>query len=312
MLGFHGLPEKPGARRGAFVAICLALLLPALGCSIRGLAINGVADALARSSDLFSTEEDPELARAAVPFGLKTIEGLLDEVPEHVGLLLSACSGFTQYSFAFVETDADLLQYEDYEAAKQLRTRARKLYLRARDYGLRGLELSHPGLLQRLTLDPGNALAGVSVEQIDLLYWTGAAWGGAISLGKDSPDLIADLPAVTALMRRVMELDESYGEGAVHEVFIVLESLGFEQGSSERAREHYDRAVELSGGHRASAHLTLATNVSIANQDREEFEALLRTALSIDVDENPPFRLHNLISQRRARHLLENIDELFI
>lgn len=312
MPGFRGSPWKVRAGRVVAAAICAGSLLLTPGCSIRGMAINSVADTLARSSDLFSAEDDPELVRDAVPFGLKTIEGLLDEVPEHAGLLLSACTGFTQYSFAFVETDADLIQYDDYEGAKQLRERALKLYLRARDYGLRGLEVSLPGVTERLTLDPGNALAGISADEIDLIYWTGAAWGAAISLGKDRPDLIADLPAVTALMRRVMDFDESYGEGAVHEVFIVLESLGLEGTSVERAREHYDRALELSGGLRASAHLALATNVSVAAQDRQEFEALLGTALAIDVDENPSFRLHNLIVQRLARHLLDNIDELFI
>ena len=111
---------------------------------------------------MFAADDDPELIRDAIPFGLKTVEGLLAEVPEHRGLLLSACSGFTQYSFAFVQTDAELLQYEDYALSKQMSARALKLYLRALDYGLRGLEVTYSGISQQLRKDPEAAVAAVS------------------------------------------------------------------------------------------------------------------------------------------------------
>jgi hypothetical protein len=68
----------------------LALLLAAsvgAACSIKKLAINGLADTLAASGDSFASDEDPDLIRDAIPFSLKTIESLLVEVPEHKGLL---------------------------------------------------------------------------------------------------------------------------------------------------------------------------------------------------------------------------------
>ncbi len=300
------------ARRGALAAGLLVVVTALPACSIKKLAINSIADTLAESSSLFAADDDPELVRDAIPFALKTIEGLLDEVPEHRGLLLSACSGFTQYSFAFVETDAALLQYEDYETTQRMRERALKLYLRARNYGLRGLEVKHPGISQQLRNDPEAAVATVPLDEIDMLYWTGAAWGAALSLGNDRPDLIADLPAVTAIIRRTMELDETYLDGAVHELFVILESLGdLFGGSLDKARRHFERAVELSGGHSASPYLTMATNVSVSTQNREEFKELLGEALAIDVDAYPDTRLQNIITQRRARHLLDNIEELF-
>jgi predicted anti-sigma-YlaC factor YlaD len=304
----HRLRDPKGA---SIVALLVVLtVLPA--CSIKNLAINGVADTLADSGALFAADDDPELIRDAIPFGLKTIEGLLAELPEHQGLLLSACRGFTQYSFAFVETDAELLQYEDYDATKRMRERALKLYLRARDYGLRGLEVKHSGILQRLTDDPETAVAGVSVEEIDMLYWTAAAWGAALSLGGDRPELIADLPTITAIVQRVMDLDEAYEDGAVHEMFVRLESLGdLFGGSLDQARTHFERALELSGGHSASPYLTMATNVSVTTQNRDEFEELLEQALAIDLEARPEIRLQNIIVQRRAQHLLDNVEELF-
>ena len=119
--------------------------------------------------------------------------------------------------------------------------------------------------------------------------------------------------AVMAMMRHALELDETFEDGAVHEVLVVLESLPANMGGSpERARSHFDRAVELSGGLAASPYLALAENISVATQDREEFERLLRQALAVDPDDHPGTRLHNLVVQKRARHLLDNADELFL
>ena len=123
--------------------------LAASGCSLRTLAIKTVANTLSRSGDTFSRDEDPELVRDAVPFALKTYESLLDSIPNHKGLLLATCSGFTQYAYTFVQTDADLVESEDYERALQLRERALKLYLRGRGYCLRLLELKHRGVEQQ-------------------------------------------------------------------------------------------------------------------------------------------------------------------
>ena len=42
--------------------------------------------------------------------GLKLTESLLAQSPDHPGLLLTACRGFTMYSYAFVAYEAELLQ----------------------------------------------------------------------------------------------------------------------------------------------------------------------------------------------------------
>ncbi|TNF76703.1 MAG: hypothetical protein EP299_05160, partial [Acidobacteria bacterium] len=166
------------------------------GCSLRTMAINTVADSLAAAGDVYASDEDPELVRQALPFALKTMESLLAEQPENRKLLLAACRGFAQYSYAFVDTNADRLESVDYRASLAERERALKLYLRARDYCLRSLELESPGIGRQLEIAPETALAGFGVDEVPVLFWTGAAWGGAISLGKDRAELVADVPAV--------------------------------------------------------------------------------------------------------------------
>ena len=277
------------------------------------MAINSVANSLAKSGDVFTSDDDPELIRDALPFGLKTIETLLVEVPKHQGLLLAACMGYAQYGFAFVQTDADLAGTDEYERSTQLRDRALKLYLRARGYGLRALELRHPGITARLETDPDRAVTAIPAKEQAIAFWTAASWGLAISAGKDRPELLADLAAVRSLMNRALALGESFDRGTIHEALIPLDALPAAMGGSlDRAREHFRRAVELSDSARASPFVTWAENVSVPTQNRAEFERLLHHALDIDPDRDPSARLATLLAQRRARALLGRADELFV
>ena len=109
------------------------------GCSIKRMAVNKLGNALAGSGTTFASDDDPELVKAAVPFSLKLMEGLLNENPRHEGLLLAASSGFTEYAYAFVQEEADETEDKDLAAAEEMRGRARRLYLRGRNYGFRGL-----------------------------------------------------------------------------------------------------------------------------------------------------------------------------
>ena len=58
--------------------------------------------------------------------------------------------------------------------------------------------------------------------------------------------------------------------------------------------------------------MSFAETVLVKQQEREEFEALLRRALEIDPDGKPEWRLLNLVMQRRAHWLLSQIDDLFL
>ena len=292
-------------------ATALALLVGlAAGCSIRKLAVNSLADALASGGDVFATDEDPQLVREAVPFALKTYESLLVENPEHRDLLVATARGFTQYAYAFVQRDAELIEDVDIVAAVRIRERARRLMLRGRDYGLQALELDHAGLGAELRRGRLDRIAAIGADQIDALFWTGAAWGVAIAVLKNDAGLIADLPVVSAMLRRVIELDESFGLGAAHEVMVTLEA-SLAGGSLDEAKAHFERAVELTGGNSAATFVSYAETVAVNKQDRQQFEELLARALAIDLDAEPSLRLSNVLAQERARWLEGRIEDLF-
>lgn len=285
------------------------------GCSLlRHAALSEIANTLADSGTSFASDEDPELVKAAAPFSLKLLESLLAETPEHPGLLLAAARGFTQYAFGFVQQEAEELEARDLAAADTMRTRARRLYLRARQYGLRGLEVNHADFSRALLADPRAAVGATTRADVPLLYWTAAAWGGAISLSKDNPDLVAQLPAMEALIDRAGELDDAYGRGAIHSFLITYEMSrqGQPGDPAARARAHFERAMALSKGTDAAPLVALAEAVAVQQQNLKEFESLLGRALAIHPDAYPDTRLQNLIMQRRARWLLSRKAELFL
>jgi len=303
-----------GAMRKILWLLMVGLAVVGSGCSVKRMAVNKVGDALAGSGTTFASDDDPELVKAAVPFSLKLMEGLLNESPRHEGMLLATASGFTEYAYAFVQQDADELEDKDLTAAEEMRGRARRLYLRARNYGLRGLEVRHKGFEKTLRADPKQAVRMATVKDVPRLYWTALSWAGAISLSKDNPDLIAEMPMVEAMMDRALVLNEAFDFGAIHAFLITYEMSrpGGTGDSAARSRQHFERALALSQGLQAGPMISFAEAVCVQKQDLKQFEDLLHQALAINPDAKPEWRLVNLVMQRRAKWLLSRTDQLFL
>ncbi len=206
------------------------------------------------------------------------------------------------------------MEARDLTAAETMRVRARRLYLRAQRYGMRGLEVHHSGFGKALLAHPQTAVRTATKAEVPLLYWTAAAWASAISLSKDNPELVGQIPNMQALIDRALELDESFAHGAIHTFLISYEMSrqGAPGNPAARARQHFDRAMALSGGNDASPLVALAEAVTVQKQDVKEFESLLNRALAIDAEARPENRLANLVMQRRARGLLSREADLFL
>jgi predicted anti-sigma-YlaC factor YlaD len=310
-------PDSTAPRLRDLARLAAVLLTAAVlsGCSVRKFAINKLGDSLANGGGTtWSGDNDPEFIGDAVPFSLKLIESLLAESPNHQGLLFAAASGYTQYSYVYLQLPAEQAEVDNVTTAAALRDRSRNLYFRARDYGLRGLDSRHKGFSAALKENPAQAVKLATFKDFPLFYWTAASWGAAISISKDHPDIVADQPKVEALIDRAYQLSPDFEHGAIDTFFISYE--GARQGAkgdfAERCKMHFDRAVKLTDGQMASPYVSYAENVAVKQQNRADFESLLKQALAIDPNNRIEWRLSNTVMQRRAVWLLSREDDLFV
>lgn len=285
--------------------------------SVNKMAMAAVADALTGegSSDVFTADSDSQLVADALPFAIKMYEALLSANPEHQGLLNTTGSIFVMYANAFVQGPAEQLpasMYAERDAAKE---RSKKLYLRGLDLLYRGFELKYPGFSAAFgkgTLP--DTLEKMKKEDVPALYWSAAAGLSAFSLNPFDMELGVRLPEFYALVQRAYELDPDFNSGALDEFLLLFhasvpENMG---GDKSKIDVHFQRALEKSGGNSAGAYVSYAQAVLVPVQDSEKFKELLEKALSIDADKNPSTRLVNIISQKKARYLLDNINLFFI
>jgi predicted anti-sigma-YlaC factor YlaD len=294
------------AWRSAIRYTCLIAVLGLLcACSPRMLIVQGMADELASQGQ--APEDDLVLAREASAFYLKLSESVLRQSPEHLKLAEAVAGGFTQYAFAFIAFDAERIEAKDSKAAQLLRERAARLYQRAQRHAMAALERRTPGFTQSLASPSPADWPQLDKTQIGLAYWAAAAWGGQISLSKDDPDIVADLPLAIRLAKLAWEKMPDYGDGALASLMGSFEAAR-PGGSRAQALVYFDQAITLGAGKQAGALVGKAENIALPAGDRVAFEALLRQALVIS---NKQHNLQNEVMRARAQWLLDTADDIF-
>lgn len=176
-------------------------------------------------------------------------------------------------------------------------------------------------------------------EDVPYLYWAASGLLGEFSCDPFDFGLGANINRPVAFIYKALEVDESFNNGALHDVLLLInsslpESLMFKingdrksaaaifadeyydsmniKTANERIRYHFRRSVDLSNGNSASPYISLASSVSVKEQNLEEFERLLNTALDIDPEMFPEMRLAGLIYRDKARWLLDHKSDYFL
>ena len=308
MACYPRIPMIAPARRlaGLLLAVLASLLL--VGCTPRQLVVGSMADALAGQGR--GSENDLELARDAAPFYLKLSESVLQQQPGHLALAESVAGGFTQYAYAFVASEADRLESVDSKGAERIRQRAARLYQRAQRHAVNALELANSGFVRRLASPQPEDWPRLKPEEVGLAYWAAASWGGWISLSKDDPEVVADLPLAVRLAQLAWASDPAWGQGSLTSLLATFE-VARPGGSPARALALFDQAIAQSAGRSAGALLAKAEGHAQPAGDRALFEQLLRQALAIKDAPASPLAMQNEVMRRRAAWLLEKTDDLF-
>ncbi len=265
------------------------------------IAVNATGSIIEYGIEALAEESDLIFARESAPANLKLLEGLIKANPESDKLLLSASRGFASYSLAFIED-------EDKERAKYF-------YMKGKNYGLRILKKNEQ-FNEALNKDVDSfnqALKLFAGDDVPALFWSGFSWGSWINLNLDSPEALVELPKVESIMRRVLELDETYYYGGAHMFFGT--AYGFRPpmlgGNLEKAREHFEKAREIADGKFLLNYVYKARYYAVPVQDRNLFEGILQKVILAPPDILPEQRLVNEIAKLKAKKMLSQVDEYF-
>jgi hypothetical protein len=283
----------------------LILLFAFSGCAVRPFVVDQTAQAL--SGQGMSSEDDLQLAREASAFYLKLSESVLKETPGHLKLAESVSAGFVQYTYAFVAFDAEKIDSKNPKAAAEMRERAARLYARAHRHAMNALGTSTPGFTAALKSSDTKKHPKLSPNQVPLVYWAAASLGGWISMSKDDPDLVADLPLSMRLAELAWQVQPDYGQGALASLMGTLEGAKV-GGSNQKAKAYFDQAIALGDGREAGPFVAKAEGIALPADDRKQFEMLLNQAIEISQKHRS---LQNEVMRERAQWLLSSVDEIF-
>jgi hypothetical protein len=278
------------ARGVASVAVAVALLG---GCSnLIGAKAAGTLSAAILNQD------DPDLVASGVPAYLLILDGLISQHPDSPGLLSAGAQLFALYGSRFATPE-----------------RAITITAKAKRYGFKALCLVHEPACHWQAIDYDRLvieLKDVDRKNIGPLYSYAVGWLANLNATSEDWSAVADLPWVEAVLERVLEIDETYEHGAVHGYLGILNALRPPAlgGKPEVARQHFERAIELSGGRDLSIKVEYARRYARLVFDQELHDRLLTDVLNAPV-EAPGFTLFNVLAKQEAKTLLATSKEYF-
>lgn len=302
----------------SFITFFVIILLLS-SCSVKKLAINSMAKNMSGdATKVFMEDNDPELVGESFPIILKMMDMLAASAPDNSNIRSTAGSLYVMYGSVYLQGKGAVLPYEMWDEQYKLYERAKKHYRRGYDYIADSLELKYKGFKASMAEgDFDKAFAKMKKSDAADLYWGGAAIMAGVSVDILDPNFAADRDGAIKMLFKAQELDPDFGNGMLDDILMQLyaslpEGMG---GSMEKALYHYNHGLEISGGNMVSLYVSYANTICTKNQSQEgydEFKAILTEVVERDVESVPENRLSNIISQRKAKYLLENIDDYFL
>ncbi len=282
------------------ISILTIVSLIFCGC-FQQIAVKSLGGIMDDGFNVINEEEDLGIAEVSIAYNLKLLETILKSDPENEHYLFLASMGYSSYALGFVEDDSI--------------ERARLFYHRGKDYGMNILQKNKifKEAKDKSIEEFTKGLNTFSKNDVSVIFWTAVGWGNYISLTLTDPNSIADLPKVEAMMKFVIQKDESYFYGGAHFFLGTLfgsrpKLLG---GDPNISKEHFDKCVEINGGKFLLTYVYYARSYAVQTQDKELFEKCLTIVDTTSIDVLPQARLSNAIAKKKATLLREKINDLF-
>ena len=279
--------------------LIVTTLVLVIGTGCANMLYNATSNVATSLSHAMLNHDDLDTIEAAAPAYLLMADALLQAYPKDIALLTAAAQMYNAYANVFVSEPE----------------RAKRLTQRALDYAERAAckqrSLACDWRKQRFT-NFKDHLNELTIDDVPVFYAFGSALAGWIQARSDDWNAIAELPRVTAIMQRVIELDETYQQGAAHLYLGVTNTLlpPALGGKPEVGREHFEQAIRLSNGQDLTVKVLYARHYARLVFNRELYERLLQQVISADPIV-PDLTLGNMLAQQQAKEFLVKANDYF-
>lgn len=270
------------------------LLLTLSACSFDQMLVRASTPMIAGGIDALNRETDLDLAEDSIPTNIEMLEGMIRIDPDNASLHTYAAQAYYGLAYGFNEDNRP--------------QRAAAFYIRGLDHGIRALELQGASHLKTTAIaDYEQQVAHMDRKQVPAMFWTASNWAKWIDMHRDSAESLAQLPRPTALMQRVLDLQEDYYYGGAHMYFGVYYGSRSPMmgGDFKKSREHFDRARAITDNKLLMPDLLQAQYLARQQLDHEDFDRRLNRIVNAPDDLYPELALINQIAKRKAAHLLQ-------
>ena len=217
-----------------------------------------------------------------------------------------------EYGFGIIMEHADRLIDVDYSSALDKYKKANIIFKDARDSGISILNDRYSNFNEWIRR--GVELQFTNNDIIDL-YRLEAAYGGAISSSRGDPFELIHLPKVGRILRKCIELDPEWNNGAVYSAMMSFTSTRTDI-SEDLLRDsvdfYFNKAILYSDSLDAGPFLAYAESIHKTYQERKEFEDKLNYVIDMKTKSRSRYELPNLIAKNRAEWLLSKTDDYFL
>lgn len=278
------MKRYPSLRLLFVISACLVLV----GCSatrtyMAGSVVRDVVEASQQQGDVSVIEKGS-------PAYLMLLDGLIYTNPDNQELLIAGARGYLTYAALAGDSSQN-----------------RILYTRAKDYAMRAFDQnSRFAKCKEQPLDQFTECVkkAFSKSDLPLLYWGAISWGSWISSHLDSVEALAQLPRIEVLMKRALEIDDSYNYGGAYLFLGVYEAVR-PGGDLAKAKKYFLKGIEVGQGKLLTAYVSYATYYAMKVRDREAFHSALTTVMMTSPDVVPDLTLVNTVARTKAQELLE-------
>lgn len=260
---------------------------------------SATSDMMTHLSATISNNDDLDLVESGAPAYLLMIDSLISKNPNNEKMLYTAANLYSSYADLFVKDGL----------------RSKKMADKALNYASKALCLSKEEFcdLKSSSYEDFQAIISkLEKNQVPALFAMGNAWARWIMVNKNDFNAIADLSRIELIMKRVIQLDEHYRDGAAYlylgTLFSLLPpALG---GKPEMGKAYFEKALLISQGKNLMIKVMYAKLYARLVFDRTLHDRLLREVSESD-PYVPGYTLINTWAKKQANILSLSADEYF-